>query len=93
MAAEDADASRFVSLMALPSHPSSCPKVAARLDAAGRQAEAKKLISEALAAIAAKPEEWDLLLVLLANEYPGAGAPLDAEQSALLRGLVVSAGR
>lgn len=68
-------------------------KAAGGLEAAGRGAEAKPLITAVLAMLAARaasaePEGWDSLLIQLALDYPGAGEPADAEQRTLLRRLV-----
>lgn len=67
-------------------------RLAAQLSEAGRQAEAARLLNEALGGLAAKPERWDLSLIHLAIEVPEAAKPAGAEQRKTLQALLKGVG-
>ncbi|MEA2560303.1 MAG: hypothetical protein QOH06_1807 [Acidobacteriota bacterium] len=67
-------------------------RLAAPLAGAGHPAEAAQLMAQALGAVAAKPERWDLLLIHLAIEIPEAARPADAEQRKVLQAILQGVG-
>jgi tetratricopeptide (TPR) repeat protein len=67
-------------------------RLAAQLAGAGHPAEAAQLMAQALGAVAAKPERWDLLLIHLAIEIPEAARPADTEQRKVLQTILQGVG-